>query len=233
MASRIDRLLTAQRDFVADASHQLRTPLTGLRLRLESARAETTDPAVHEEIDSGIAEVDRLAGIVGELLVLSRAGENDLPGERLALRDAVGRAAERWAPAAARRQQDLRVDAERAGSVWSARPDLDRVLDVLVENALAYAPAGSTVLLRATGEQVEVLDEGHGVGADEQDLVFERFHRGRAGRAGPPGTGLGLAIARGLAGAWEATVTLGDRDDGHPGARAAVRFPPPTTEDAA
>ena len=115
MASRVDRLVTGQRDFVADASHQLRTPLTGLRLRLESARAETREPAVREEIDHGIGEVDRLAQIVEELLVLSRAGENDLPGERVVLGDAVQRAAERWAPAARRRDQalDARPDGAR------------------------------------------------------------------------------------------------------------------------
>jgi signal transduction histidine kinase len=231
MASRVDRLLTGQRDFVADASHQLRTPLTGLRLRLESARAEAHEPEVRQEIDHGIAEVDRLAGIVEELLVLSRAGENDLPGERVVLRDAVARAAERWGPAAGRREQSITADADGAGAVWCARTDLDRIVDVLVENALAYAPAGSRVLIRSKGKSIEVLDEGHGVGPDEQELVFERFHRGRAGRAGPAGTGLGLAIARGLAQTWDADVTIGDRDDGRAGARAAIRFPDHSEED--
>ena len=96
MTARLERLVAGQRDFVADASHQLRTPLSGLRLRLEEARAATADPDVHEEIDAGMAEVDRLAAIISELLVLSQAGEIDAPSERLDLDDAARRAAARW-----------------------------------------------------------------------------------------------------------------------------------------
>ena len=76
MTHRLGRLLRSQQDFVADASHQLRTPLTGIRLQLEELRDELPpdDPRV-AELDAGIREVDRLAGIVNELLILSRAGE--------------------------------------------------------------------------------------------------------------------------------------------------------------
>jgi len=96
MTARLERLVAGQRDFVADASHQLRTPLSGLRLRLEEARAASDDPDVHEEIDAGMAELDRLAAIISELLLLSLAGEVDAPPEALDLDDAVRRAAARW-----------------------------------------------------------------------------------------------------------------------------------------
>ena len=96
MTARLERLVAGQRDFVADASHQLRTPLAGLRLRLEEARAASDDPEVHEEIDAGMAELDRLAAIISELLLLSQAGEVDAPPERLDLDDAARRAAARW-----------------------------------------------------------------------------------------------------------------------------------------
>ena len=80
MTDRVVRLLAAQREFVADASHQLRTPLTGLRLRLEEARRILTNPEAGAELDAAIAEVDRLSHTVDELLVLSRAGERELTG---------------------------------------------------------------------------------------------------------------------------------------------------------
>jgi len=108
--------------------------------------------------------------------------------------------------------------------VSAARADVDRALDALVENALRYAPRGSTVSLRAHGEAIEVLDEGPGIAPGEQEVVFERFHRGAAGRRAPGSTGLGLTIARTLARRWAGDVTIDNRADG-PGARAVLRLP--------
>ena len=112
MTARLERLVAGQRDFVADASHQLRTPLSGLRLRLEEARAASDDPEVHEEIDAGIAELDRLAAIISELLVLSQAGEVDAPPRgarprrrRAPRRRALGRHGRRHACAPSRRRR--------------------------------------------------------------------------------------------------------------------------------
>ena len=112
MTDRVARLLDGQRAFVADASHQLRTPLTGLRLRLEEARANGVSGAAAAELDAGAGEVDRLARIVDELLVLSRAGEREQPGEAIDLRDVAGSALERWQASAAERGIVL----ERAGA---------------------------------------------------------------------------------------------------------------------
>jgi signal transduction histidine kinase len=209
--------------FVADASHQLRTPLTGLRLRLEEARLGA-EPARAAELDAAIAEVDRLAGMVEELLVLSRAGERELPGKLVELGPAAERAAARWAATAAERGQEVEARAAAAGVTWCEPADLDRILDVLVENALRYSPEGSTVRITVAAGQVEVTDEGPGPAPGEEEEVFERFHRGRAGRGGPPGTGLGLPIARELAGEWNATVTLEALPGG--GGRAVVHVPP-------
>ncbi|MGZ6705891.1 MAG: sensor histidine kinase [Solirubrobacteraceae bacterium] len=232
MTERVARLLRGQQDFVADASHQLRTPLTGLRLRIEEAHAVADDPsAARAELEAGMAEADRLARIVDELLVLSRAGERQLPGERVDLAAAARRAAERWAPAAAAQGQDVVATAGGAGSAWCAPADLDRVLDVLVENALRYAPTDTVVRVLAGPSSIEVLDAGPGPAPGEEEAVFERFHRGRSGRAGPPGSGLGLAIARELASEWGATVTLEGGAGG--GGRAAVRFGPVSTRGAA
>ena len=97
MTQRVKRLLRVQQDFVADASHQLRTPLTGLRLRLEVLGDRFRgDETVGAEVDAAMREIDRLSLIVDELLILSRAGERELPGERLDLAAAARKAAERW-----------------------------------------------------------------------------------------------------------------------------------------
>jgi two-component system, OmpR family, sensor kinase len=230
MADRVQRLIGAQREFVADASHQLRTPLTALRLRLEEARATGVEPAVAAELDAGTAEVDRLAAILDELLVLSRAEDRELEGERVDLPDAVRRAIERWDAAAHARQITLRPADEQPGAAWCARADLDRALDVLIENALAYSPAGGEVTLASGEGRIEVCDQGPGLAPGEEQLVFERFHRGRAGRQGPEGSGLGMAIARTLARAWHGEARLGNRAGG--GAVAVLEFPatPPTRE---
>jgi two-component system, OmpR family, sensor kinase len=227
MTARLQRLVESQREFVADASHQLRTPLAGLRLRLEAAAADG-DP--DGELAAAQREVDRLAQMVGELLELSRAGERELPGEEVDLADAARRACERWRGAAGDRP--LRVgDPARGGAggdpardaptVWCARADLDRIVDALVENALNYGEGAVTIA--AGAGVVRVLDEGPGLAQGEEEAVFERFHRGAASRTRATGTGLGLPIARELARRWGAEVTLRNRDDGL-GAVAELRF---------
>jgi two-component system, OmpR family, sensor kinase len=211
MTARLERLVASQREFVADASHQLRTPLSGLRLRLEEARASTDVAAAHEEIEAGLVELDRLSAMVTELLVLSQAGEVDAPPEPVDLEEAAERAAARW---------DV-VATGGAASGFCAPADLDRVLDALVENALHYGNGRVEICSRPGA--VEVLDRGPGLSAADLAAAFERFHRGAAGRAGPTGTGLGLPIARELARRWGGDVTLTNREGG--GARATITFP--------
>jgi two-component system, OmpR family, sensor kinase len=222
MTQRVKRLLRGQRDFVADASHQLRTPLTGLRLRIEGM-AESGGEPDPAELDAALAELDRLSSIVEELLILSRAGEHELPPEEVDLGGAAVRAAERWAPVATERSIDLVIDGDDAGRAWCAPHDLDRSLDALVENALRYSPAGATVTIAPGLSGVDVLDRGPGIDPGEEETVFERFRRGSAGRSGPSGTGLGLSIARELARQWGGEVTLAPREGG--GTRASIRLP--------
>jgi signal transduction histidine kinase len=218
MTGRLERLVASQREFVADASHQLRTPLSGLRLRLEEARATTDDEDARGEIDAGLRELDRLSSMVTELLVLSQAGEVDAPPERVDLEDAARRAEARWDGAEGGRVRSDGTPAEG----FCPPADLDRALDALIENAIHYGDG--EVEVRARPGAVEVLDRGPGLSQEDLEAVFERFHRGAAGRAGPTGTGLGLPIARELARRWGGDVTLANRDQG--GAKAVLTVPP-------
>ena len=225
MTRRLGKLLRSQQDFVADASHQLRTPLTGIRLQLEEVRDELPpgDPRV-VELDAGIREVDRLAGIVNELLILSRVGERRMPTEEIEVPDGIDEALVRWEKAAGEAGIALEhVQAGEAASCQCARSDFDRVLDSLIENAIRYSPPGSIVEVLSAPDRIEVLDRGPGLEPGEEEAVFERFHRGRAGRQGTAGTGLGLSIARELAEDWRGSVMIENRSGG--GARAVISMP--------
>ena len=225
MTSRIGRLVQSQRDFVANASHQLRTPLTGIRLRLEELRDGTADGDPRAaSLDAGLREVDRLAQIVEELLILSRAGEHELPAEEVDLARLAARAVERWRNTAGEHGVSLRLEATgEPPRVWAAGADLDRAVDALLENAITYSPEGGEVAVRV-GERarIEIVDDGPGLAPGEEEVVFERFARGSAGRERQAGTGLGLAIARELAGQWGALVELANRSGG--GARASITW---------
>lgn len=223
MTERLARALRAQRVFIADASHQLRTPLTGLRLRIEEALAtpDRRDGARH--LEAGLGELDRMSDVIEDLLVLSRRGERDVPAEEVDLVEAVHDARRRWAGAAQAREVALSASANGGGAVWCARSDLDRALDAVIENAINYTPAGGGVSVEASGDQIEVLDEGPGLAAGEEAEVFARFHRGSAARGGAPGTGLGLPIARELMRSWGGDASLANRPEG--GARAVLTAP--------
>jgi signal transduction histidine kinase len=225
MTERLGRTVRAQREFAADASHQLRTPLTGLRLRLEEARLAEDRAALEYELDAGLREVDRIAETVDELLVLSRTGERDTPGEVLDPADIAETAGQRWRPTAASHDLELHVEANGSTKpVWIARADLERALDALIENAIIYGSGGRAVTIRVHDSTIEVLDEGIGLAYGEEEQIFERFARGTAGRSGPAGTGLGLAIARELMRCWHGDADLDNRAEG--GARASLHLPP-------
>jgi signal transduction histidine kinase len=225
MTERLGRAIRSQREFAADASHQLRTPLTGLRLRLEEARAASTRADLEHELDAGLREVDRIAQTVDELLVLSRTGERDTPGEVLDLAEVVHAGARRWQAAAGAHGLTLQTETGAATQpVWCARADLDRALDAIVENAILYGAKGSAVTIRSEGTAIDVLDEGAGIAPGEEEQIFARFRRGRAGADGTPGTGLGLAIARELMRCWDGDAQLANRSPR--GARATLRLPP-------
>jgi signal transduction histidine kinase len=226
MTERLGRVLAAQGEFVANASHQLRTPLTGLRLRLESARARG-GAEVDADLAAGERELERLSRLLTGLLTLAREGSETPPGRPVSLADSAERARERWQARAAQQEQQLVLAGDSDVVVEASDEDLAIVFDNLIENALRYSPSSTTITLdwgATDGEAwLAVLDEGPGLAAGEESALFERFARGSAGRSGPSGTGLGLAIVQALARRWRGRTTIENRSDG--GMRAELRLP--------
>jgi signal transduction histidine kinase len=225
MAARLGRLLDSQRAFVADASHQLRTPLTALRLRLENLEA-TMPPTTAGDLGAAVAETGRLARLVDGLLALARA--EAAPGRRevVDLAAVVASRQAAWAPLAAEQDVKLTAEAGTAVPVWAVPGALEQVLDNLLANALGVAPAGSRIQLaiRQAGGWVElhVTDQGPGMPADQRQRAFDRFWRGPASER--DGSGLGLAIVRQLVEASGGTAELHPSPGG--GLDAVARLQP-------
>jgi signal transduction histidine kinase len=233
MTERLSESLAAQRDFVGNASHQLRTPLTGLRLRLEAATLKARDPELARELAAAEREAERLGRLLTALLTLAREGERPTLRAPTDLRDAVEHAVERWQTRAADAGLRLASVGNGDGRARAAEEDIAIVLDNLVENAILYSLPGTTVTIEAgIGDgraYVAVADEGPGIAPDEHEAVFERFRRGSAA-AGVAGTGLGLAIVRALARRWGGSATIAARAE--VGTRVEVRFPAESRQEA-
>jgi two-component system, OmpR family, sensor kinase len=226
MTARLGRSLRAQREFVANASHQLRTPLTGLRLRLEAAAAKTDEPDVRDELAAAEHETERLARLLAELLTL--AGERERPAPQpVDVGEVAAGAYERWRRPARRSGHLLTVEEGDPVEVRASIEDVAAMLDNLIENALRYLRAGGRVTIgwRADGKRVRigVEDEGRGIDESERERVFERFYRGSASRGREEGTGLGLNVVEALAGRWGGEASLSNRAGG--GARAEIVLP--------
>ena len=223
MTGQVGTTLRGQREFVANASHQLRTPLTGLRLRLEAAALKSRDPDVERELAAAERETERLARLLSELLTLAGGGERPA-AQPLDVAEVVDAACGRWQGPADRSEHELVVEPGPPAVVAASAEDLAAILDNLTENALNYSPPDTTVTLtwEADGDRVRlaVLDEGPGLDADEGERIFQRFYRGSASANGAAGTGLGLAVVESLAARWGGEVALSNRPEG--GARAEV-----------
>lgn len=227
MAERLGVVLAAQREFVANASHQLRTPLTGLRLRLESARAKSGPGAVGE-LEAAEREVERLARLLTSLLTLAREGDKPGAARPVSVARAAQRAHERWVAAAEQDGRELELVGDGDATIAASEEDLAILLDNLIENALRYSPSRVAVDWGGDGREawLAVVDEGPGLAPGEEAHVLERFARGSAA-GGSAGTGLGLAIVQTLARRWRGEVSLSNRLEG--GTRAEVRFPAAAT----
>jgi two-component system sensor histidine kinase SenX3 len=199
------RLESVRRDFVANISHELKTPVGALGLLAETLGAED-DPEIVRRLAARMTnEAFRVARTIDDLLDLSRIEvEPDVQGEVVAVNVVVGEAVERAAPVSSGRDIAVQVDVPKRHVVRGDRRQLVSAVTNLLENACKYSDPGSTVSVRsrADGSSVELEVADHGIGIPERDLerVFERFYRvDRARSRETGGTGLGLAIVRHVA----------------------------------
>ena len=219
MADRLASLIESSQQLAADASHQLRTPLTAMRLRLDNlAEDETTGEQVGPVLD----ELERLERTVDGLLALTRVEQQEPHLVEVPVAAVLQSRATTWAPAAEESGVTLRVDADAALTVRFDANHLDQVLDNLIANALDVAPRGSVIELHgvSAGDAVElhVTDHGPGLSAEDRMRALDRQWSRR-----PGGTGLGLAIVQRLCAHNRGSVRLDESEGG--GVDAVVTAP--------
>ena len=239
MANQLEELVDAQEAFVADASHQLRTPLTALRLRLENLESEVEGPEALDDLDGARRESQRLSRLIDGLLTLARADRATHWSDRQAVDvdEAVAERLDTWRPIA--EECEVELVGETSGLDLRASPDrLAQVLDNLLANATDASPPGSQLQLSARRSddrrwvEIHVVDQGPGLDPEQRRRAFDRFWRAErvvqatnGDRPSLGGSGLGLAIVRRLVAADGGQVALLEGPGG--GVDAVVRYPSP------
>jgi len=227
MASRLGLMIENQRHFAGAVSHQLRTPLTALRLRLEQAQdaVSDNDSPLALAIDASRVEADRLQEMVEQLLALARIEGGTASTVTVNASEVARSRIEMWEPLAAEKNVTIRVDSAPTVECAVIEGGLEQIIDNYIDNALTVAPEGSDILIEVHkvggSVQVDVIDSGIGLSSEQRERAFERFWRGKNSE-NAVGTGLGLAIVRQLAAASGGTVELLARSDGLSGVCARV-----------
>jgi signal transduction histidine kinase len=227
MTERISTLVERQRSFAGDASHQLRTPLTALRLQLERAAANIdTDPVTARgDIEAASEETERLQRLVEGLLMLARADQKIVSTESIDVGAIVTERAAIWSPLADERGVTVSADSADGLAAHAVPGTLEQIVDNFIDNALNAGGPGNEITVSAVRDNgwaaIHVSDRGPGMPTDQLQHAFDRFWR--ASNAERGGSGLGLAIVRQLAEASGGEVAVANRPGG--GLDASVRLP--------
>jgi two-component system OmpR family sensor kinase/two-component system sensor histidine kinase QseC len=228
LLARLERAFATQRAFIADAAHELRSPLTAVRLQLQLLDRAPDEHAARDARARLGEAVDRAAHLIEQLLTLARNEPQEVRAEltTISLKEPVAEAMADTHSLAQARRIDLQLEANEAATVLGESASLRTLARNLIDNAVRYTPEGGKVRVAVKagsgGARLEVSDTGPGIAAADRERAFDRFYR-RA-QTGESGSGLGLAIVKAIADRHQATVTLESAPEG--GLRAVVVFPP-------
>jgi heavy metal sensor kinase len=231
LLARLEQSFSSLRRFTADASHELRSPLTLMRTEVEVALARARDRSDYERVLRSLqGEIEHMSQIVDQLLLLAQsdAGDLRLLRTRIDVADFIEETAARWQAVAEERKVTLEVEAPASGHLHGDPVLLRRVLDNLLDNALRYSPTLAPVTLSATGTErawlIEVADQGPGVAEPLRERIFDRFARAETARTRRGGgSGLGLALSAAVVRAHGGVLELVEGSER--GARFRVRLP--------
>ena len=187
--------LEAESALASDASHQLRTPLTALSMRLDEILAMSSEESVREEARVSLEQVDRLTQVVHDLINAPRSSQRRTPGV-VELRQVLVQQGEEWKHAFRNAERELRIQVPRSAPVWASNGPLTQVVATLIENSLMHGGGTTSLKVRRNEHStvIEVADEGPGVDPELGNAIFERSVQGSQST----GTGVGLALARTL-----------------------------------
>ncbi len=227
---RLEKTLNFQNRFIADASHQLKTPVAGIKTQIELMLRESDPDAMRHSVAQLYVSVDRLSRLVGQLLSLARnepAAVENLKLQDMDLNALVLDATMNWVPEAIRHKVDLGFEGAELPVMIKGEPHrLRELINNLIDNAIRYSQNEGRVTVRVeNGERprISISDDGPHIPVEERKRIFERFHRLLGGHV--EGSGLGLAIASEIAALHKAEITLEEDFDGI-GNTFSVVFPP-------
>lgn len=230
--SRMQNLIASQRRFIADASHQLRTPLTVLKTQAELALRENDPAAMREIVESIAGTTDATVRLANRLLTLARVehGGEAAAMAPVALPAIVRQVALELALPAVQKNIDLSLEASDQACVIGHALLLHELVSNLLDNAIRYTPEGGNIVLRVcedeAGVLLEIEDSGNGIAEAEREKVFTPFYRAAATlECNPGGTGLGLAIVRDIAALHRASIALAHGASGK-GLKVSITFAP-------